>query len=116
MVLGVALSAYAWAAAPTASKAVSGQADGLTTLSITVSSDTDDVYAVTIQGARVEDIRAPKGWVGISSGNNAMFRTGDNPVKRGASAKFRVVTSEPSAGLTVSFRGKDDPIGQPVNL
>lgn len=114
--IGVAMIAPAWAESPTAAKAVAGADEGLTTLAITVSSNTDDVYGVTIKGARIEDIRAPKGWVGISSGSNVMFRTGENPVKRGNSLSFRVVTSEPSAGLTVSFRGKDDSLGQPVNI
>ncbi|HEX5132610.1 MAG TPA: hypothetical protein VFX92_08990 [Candidatus Krumholzibacteria bacterium] len=116
VLLGVVMSATAWAENPTAAKAVSGQDEGMTTIAITVSSNTDDVYAVIIKGARVEDIRAPKGWVGISSGTSAMFRTGDNPVRKGNATSFKVVTSEPSAGLTVSFRGKDDPIGSPVNL
>jgi hypothetical protein len=116
VLLGVVMSATAWAENPTAAKSVAGADEGMTTLAITVSSNTDDVYAVVIKGARVEDIRAPKGWVGISSGSSAMFRTGENPVKRGNSASFKVVTSEPGAGLTVSFRGKDDPIGQPIKL
>jgi hypothetical protein len=116
VLLGVAMIAPAWAENPTAAKAVAGEDGSLTTLAITVSSDTDDVYGVTINGARVEDIRAPKGWVGIASGSSVLFRTGDNPVKRGNSLAFRVVTDEPAAGLTVSFRGKEDPIGKPMSL
>jgi hypothetical protein len=114
--VGVALAVPAWADSPTAAKAVAGEDAGFTTLAITVTSNTDDVYGVTINGARVEDIRAPKGWVGIASGSSVMFRTGDNPVKRGNSLAFRVVTPEPSAGLTVSFRGKDDPVGKPLTI
>lgn len=114
--LGVAMVAPAWADNPTAAKAVAGADEGMTTLAITVSSSTDDVYGVNIKGARVEDIRAPKGWVGIASGTSVMFRTGENPIRKGNSLAFRVVTSEPSAGLTVSFQGKDDPVGQPMNL
>jgi hypothetical protein len=116
VLLGVAMIAPAWAGAPSASKAVAGEEAGLTTLAITVSSDTDEVYAVTIVGASMEDIRAPKGWVGIASGSTVTFRTGDNPVKRGNSLAFRLVTPEASAGLTVSFRGKDDPVGKPMSL
>lgn len=114
--LGVAMVAPAWADNPTAAKAVAGADEGMTTLAITVSSSTDDVYGVNIKGARVEDIRAPKGWVGIASGTSVMFRTGENPIRKGNSLAFRVVTPEPSAGLTVSFQGKDDPVGQPMNL
>ncbi|MDH4038310.1 MAG: hypothetical protein OEX18_15525 [Candidatus Krumholzibacteria bacterium] len=116
VLLGVAMIAPAWADNPTAAKAVAGEDAGLTTLAITVSSNTDDVYGVTINGAAIDDIRAPKGWVGIASGSNVMFRTGDNPVKRGNSLAFRVVTRDASAGLTVSFRGKEDPLGTPVSL
>lgn len=116
VLLGVAMSASVQAAGPTAAKAVAGADEGMTTLAITVSSDTDDVYAVTIKGAQVEDIRAPKGWVGIASGSSVTFRTGENPVSRGNSVAFRLVTPEPSAALTVSFRGKDDPIGAPLSL
>ncbi len=106
----------AWADNPTAAKAVAGMEDGVTTLAITVASKGDEVYGVTIKGARVEDIRAPKGWVGISSGSSVMFRTGENPVKAGHSLAFKIQTTDPAAGLTVSFRGKDDAVGQPVNL
>lgn len=116
LLLLVLAAAPAWADTPTAAKAVTGMEDGVTTLAITVASKGDDVYGVNIKGARLEDIRAPKGWVGISSGSSVMFRTGENPVKTGNTLAFKILTTEPSAGLTVSFRGKDDSIGQPVNL
>ena len=116
VLLGVVISAPAWADNPTAAKAVAGVDGSVSTLAITVTSNTDEVYGVTIIGAKIEDIRAPKGWVGIASGSSVMFRTGDSPVKRGASLAFRVVTTDASAGLTVSFRGKEDPIGKPVSL
>jgi hypothetical protein len=116
LALLVLAAAPAWADAPTAAKAVTGSEDGVSTLAITVASKTSEVYVVSIKGARMEDIRAPKGWVGISSGSTAVFRTGDNPVKSGNSLAFKVMTTEPSAGLTVSFRGKDDAVGAPVTL
>lgn len=112
----LALAAPAWADNPIAAKAVTGSDDGVTTIAVTVTSKSDEVYGVTIKGARMEDIRAPKGWVGISSGSSAMFRTSENPVKSGNALAFKISTTEPSAGLTVSFRGKDDALGQPVNL
>lgn len=116
VIMLVLAAAPAWAQGPEAAKAVAAAEDGVTTLSITVTSKADEVYGVTIKGARMEDIRAPKGWVGISSGSSVMFRTGENPVKSGNTLAFKILTTEPSAGLTVSFRGKDDAIGQPVNL
>lgn len=115
-VLLVLAAVPAWAEGPTAAKAVTGSEDGVTTLAITVACTGDEVYGVTIKGASMEDIRAPKGWVGISSGSSVVFRTGENPVKSGNTLAFKIQTTEPSSGLTVSFRGKDDPIGEPVNL
>lgn len=116
LVLLVLAAAPAYAETPTAAKAVTGMEDGVTTLAITVASKGNEVYGVNIKGARLEDIRAPKGWVGISSGSSVMFRTGENPVKSGNTLAFKILTTDPSAGLTVSFRGKDDALGQPVNL
>lgn len=105
----------AWAAGPSATRSVAGEDNGISTLAVTVTSDTE-VFAVTISGAAVDDIRAPKGWVGVASGNHVMFRTGDNPVKGGNALAFKILTTEPTAALKVSFRGKEDPIGSPVNL
>lgn len=116
VIMLVLAAAPAWAEGPNAAKAVAGSEDGVTTLFITVSSKTEHVYGVTIKGAQMEDIRAPKGWVGISSGSSVIFRTGENPVKSGNALAFKILTTEPSAALTVSFRGKDDAVGQPVNL
>ena len=110
------VAAPAFAAGPSATKAVTSEADGISTLAVTVSSADDEVFAVTISGANLDDIRAPKGWVGVASGNHVVFRTGENPVKSGNSLRFRLLTTEPSASLTVSFQGKDEPIGQPMNL
>jgi hypothetical protein len=102
-------------AAPSAKKAVKAESDGVTTLAVTVSSD-EDVYAVTISGAAIDDLRAPKGWVGIASGNHVMFMTDENPVSGGRSIAFKILTTEPSASLKVTFRGKEDPVGAPLNI
>jgi hypothetical protein len=108
-------AAPAWAAGPTASKAIKAESDGITTLAVNVSSG-EEVYVVTITGAAIDDVRAPHGWVGIAAGNHVMFMTGDNPVKNGSTVAFKIMTTEPSAALKVSFRGKDDPIGKPVDI
>ena len=108
-------AAPAWAAGPTANKAVKAESDGITTLAVTVSSD-EDVYAVTISGAAIDDVRAPKGWVGVASGNHVMFMTDANPVTGGRSIAFKILTTEPTASLKISFRGKEDPVGSPVNI
>jgi hypothetical protein len=109
------VAAPAWAADPTATKAVKAESDGVTTLLVTVSSG-EGVYAVTISGAAIDDLRAPKGWVGVASGNHVMFITDENPVRSGNSLAFKILTTEPSASLKVSFRGKEDPIGSPVSI
>jgi hypothetical protein len=108
-------AAPAWAAGPTASKAVKAESDGITTLAVNVTSS-EEVFAVTITGAAIDDVRAPKGWVGVASGNHVMFMTGENPVKSGNTLAFKIMTTEPSAALKVSFRGKEDPIGTPVDI
>jgi hypothetical protein len=114
--VAVVAAVPALAAGPAATKAVTGEEDGISTLAITVSSGSDEVYAVVISGARVDDVRAPKGWVGVASGNHVVFQTGANPVKSGNALAFKILTAEPSAAIKVSFRGKDDPIGKPMDL
>ena len=108
-------AAPAWAAGPTASNAVKAESDGITTLAVNVTSS-EEVFAVTITGAAIDDVRAPKGWVGVASGNHVMFMTGENPVKSGNTLAFKIMTTEPSAALKVSFRGKEDAIGTPVDI
>ena len=115
MVMAV-VAVPALAAGPSAIKAVTAEADGVSTLAVTVSSAASEVFAVTIYGAKLEDIRAPKGWVGVASGSHVVFRTGENPVKSGNSLAFKLLTTEPSASLKVSFQGKEDPIGEPISL
>ncbi|HXS09123.1 MAG TPA: hypothetical protein VN852_03990 [Candidatus Krumholzibacteria bacterium] len=109
------VAAPAWAAGPSASKHVKAESDGITTLAVNVTSS-EEVYAVIITGAAIDDVRAPHGWVGVASGNHVMFMTGENPVKAGSTIAFKIMTSEPSAALKVSFRGKEDPIGTPVDI
>ena len=109
------MAAPVWAAGPSASKAVKGESDGVTTLAVTVSSD-QEIFAVTISGAAIDDVRAPKGWVGVASGSHVMFMTDANPVASGRSLAFKILTTEPSASLKVSFRGKEDPVGSPLDI
>ena len=53
---------------------------------------------------------------GVASGNHVMFMTDENPVTSGRSIAFKILTTEPSASLKVSFRGKEDPIGSPLSI
>jgi hypothetical protein len=108
-------AAPAFAEGPKATKAVKAESEGITTLAVTVSSS-EDVYAVTITGATIDDVKAPKGWVGVASGNHVMFMTDANPVTSGHAIAFKIMTTEPSASLKVSFRGKEDAVGSPVTI
>jgi copper(I)-binding protein len=94
-------------AAPSATKAVKAESDGVTTLAVNVTSD-DEVYAVIITGAAIDDVRAPHGWVGVASGNHVMFMTGDNPVKAGSTVAFKIADDGPSAALRSSLRGSKE--------
>lgn len=115
VLLALCLAAAPAFAEPKATKAVKAESDGVTTLAVTVSSN-EDVYAVTITGAAIDDVRAPKGWVGVASGNHVMFMTDANPVTNGRALAFKIMTTEPSASLKISFRGKEEPVGSPVTI
>jgi len=71
------------------------------------------IYGVDIRDASgsVADIIAPKGWVGVAGNDRILFRTGARPIRTGATFTFRVYTADPSAKLTVRFRGPKAPFG-----
>jgi hypothetical protein len=116
ILLALFVSAAPAFAAPSATKAVKAESDGITTLAVNVSSD-QEVYTVIITGAAIDDVRAPHGWVGVASGNHVMFMTGEAPIHSGSSVAFKIMTKEPSAALKVSFRDKEqDAIGNPLNI
>lgn len=116
--LGAALVVPALAAGPSASKSVLGDDGSKSVVLVRVTAASRDIYGVTIKDASgsVADIVAPKGWVGVCDGRDIIFRTGGSPIKAGASASFRLVTSNEDAELTVSFRDKDTAVGQSKTL
>jgi hypothetical protein len=116
--LGVALAVPALAASPGASKSVLGDDGGKSVVVVKVTATSDDIYGVTIKDASgsIADIVAPKGWVGISSGRDVIFRTGGSPIKAGSSVSFRLYTSNESGELTVSFRDQKSLIGMSKTL
>jgi hypothetical protein len=116
--VGAALVVPALAAGPSATKSVLGDDGSKAVVVVRVTAASSALYGVTIKDASgsIADIVAPKGWVGISSGRDVIFRTGDSPIKAGASASFRLVTSNEDGELTVSFRDKDTPVGQSKTL
>jgi hypothetical protein len=111
--LTAGVAAPALAADPAASKSVLGEDGGKAVVVVNVTARGQDIYGVTIKDASgsIADIIAPKGWVGISSGRDVIFRTGGSPIKAGSSASFRLYTSNEDAELTVTFRDKKSLIG-----
>jgi len=103
--IGMTLAVSALAQEPQASKRVITDADGTSVVLINVVAAGREIYAMSISDASagVENIIAPNGWVGISSGDRVLFRTGDTPIKPGSSVTFRLVTKNASSALGVVF-------------
>lgn len=103
--LGMTLAAPATAADPQASKRVMTDADGSSVVLVNVVATSREIYAISINDASssIEDIVAPNGWVGISSGDRVLFRTGDSPITPGKSVTFRIVTKNSNASLGIVF-------------
>jgi hypothetical protein len=116
--VAAAVAAPALAADPGASKSVLGEDGGKAVVVVKVTARGQDIYGVTIKDASgsIADIIAPKGWVGISSGRDVIFRTGGSPIKAGSSTSFRLYTSNEDAELTVSFRDQKSLIGASKTL
>ncbi|MEJ2721957.1 MAG: hypothetical protein P8181_12590, partial [bacterium] len=103
----------AMAADPVATKRLVAQGDGASVLAIEVSASSSDVYGVMISddSGSIIDIVAPKGWVGITSGERVLFRSDDKPIESGKRLVFTVLTKDGSAPLAVTFRGAKTMIG-----
>ena len=112
------VSAPAMAADPSVSKTVltTEGADAVVILSVTARGRA--VYGLTVVDASesVSDIVAPKGWVGIASGDLVTFRTFENPIASGSSMAFRIVTKNPQARMSVTFRDAKSAFGGKKNL
>ena len=106
------------AADPTATKSVTGSEDGVSVVVIRVTASGQSVFGVNITDASgsIKDIIAPKGWIGISSGDEVIFRTGKKPIKAGSSLSFRLLTTNEQGGLAISFRDEDNSIGSGKTL
>jgi hypothetical protein len=106
------------AADPTASKGVVGSEDGKSVVVINVTASNQSIYAVTIKDASgsIKDIVAPKGWVGICSGTDVLFRTGEKPIRPGTTLAFRLVTTNETGALSVSFKDENSPVGSAKTL
>lgn len=106
------------AAGPSATKTVGSSEEGTAVLNIRVTAANESVYGVTIKdvSGSIKDITAPEGWVGISSGTDVIFRTGEKPIRGGTSLTFRLLTTNEDGSLSVSFRDKDSPIGSKTTI
>jgi hypothetical protein len=116
--LAVMIAIPALAAGPNVSKRVLGEADGTAVVLISVTATDQTIYAVTIKdaSASIKDIIAPKGWVGITSGSDVLFRTGSKPIKAGTSTSFRIYTTNSGASLTLSFKDDLTTVGESKTL
>lgn len=101
----------AMAADPVVTKSVITEEDGTTALKISVSAANKPIYGITIvdETGSITNIRSPKGWVGISSGDLVLFRSGD-PISSGETVAFRIFTTNKSAPLGITFRDVKSPI------
>jgi hypothetical protein len=106
------------AAGPTATKNVTGGEDGIAVVEIHVTASGESLYGVNITDASgsIKDIIAPKGWIGISSGDEVMFRTGKKPIVDGDTVTFRLMTTNEGAGLSVRFRDELKSVGSAKTL
>ena len=107
-----------FAAGPNATKSVGGSEDGTAVVEIRVTAAGESIYGVTIKDASgsIKDISAPDGWVGISSGTDVIFRTGEKPIRAGSSLTFRLLSTNEGGSLSISFRDKKIPIGSTQSL
>lgn len=106
------------AASPSVTKSVVGGDDGTSVIVLRVSASSASIYGVSIKasGGSVKDIVAPKGWVGITSGRDILFRTGEKPIGSGSTLSFRLYASSEDTEFTVTFRDKDGMIGNAKSL
>jgi hypothetical protein len=97
----------ALAADPVVAKRVVTEEDGSTVLKISISAANQSIYGVTVtdETGSIADIWVPKGWVGISSGDQVIFR-GDSPISSGKTVTFSIVTTNVTAPLGITFRGE----------
>ncbi len=118
IVVAVLVALPVLAAGPTVTKSVTSSEDGVSVVVIRVSASGETVYGINITDASgsIKDIIAPKGWIGISSGSDVMFRTGEKPIRAGNSLVFRLVTTNEQGGLSITFRDENSAIGSGKTL
>ena len=105
------------AAEPTVTKSIFAETADETVLIVQVSAADQEIYGINLADdtGSITDIFCPKGWVGISSGDRVTFRTAD-PISTGQTIQFRIVTTDKSAPLGITFRDKKSPIHTNQNI
>lgn len=103
LALGVMMTSFA-NAEPTVKRSVVADVGGTAVVELSVSASGRAIHAIMIEdtSGSVEDVLAPEGWVGLTSGDKTLFR-GTKPISSGHSLSFRIVTTNKDAGLTVTF-------------
>jgi hypothetical protein len=116
--LGVLIALPVLAAGPSVTKSVLGSDNGTSVVLLRVKASNQAVYGVVVKDASgsISDIVAPKGWVGITSGSDVLFRTGSKPIRAGSSLSFRLFTTNEDGALTVHFKDEQSPIGSGKTL
>jgi len=98
-----------FAAGPSVTKSVAAADDASSVLVVRVGAGGQSIYSITVtdDSGSILDIVSPKGWSGVASEGLIVFATVDQPIAPGSSKLFRIVTSNPDAGLSVSMRDAD---------
>lgn len=106
MALLVLVVLPALAADPAVSRKVETDENGVTMVVLRVQAGSRPIYGMTVDevSGSISNLYAPKGWVGISSGEHVLFRTLEAPIKSGKSASFKIVMPDTQAPLSLSFR------------
>ena len=105
-------------AEPVVSKSIFAESGAETVLLVKISGADKAIFGINLadDSGSITDIYAPKGWVGISTGDEVMFRTGDKPIAKGSTVTFRIVTTNKAAPLGVTFRDRDSSIHVDQNI
>ena len=116
--LGVLIALPVLAAGPSVTKSVIGSDNGTSVVLLRVKASNQAIYGVVVKDASgsISDIVAPKGWVGITSGSEVLFRTGSKPIRAGSTLSFRLHTTNEDGSLTVYFKDDNSPIGSGKTL
>lgn len=107
------LAVPAFAAGPSIHKSVLAGEDGTSVILLRISAGSSAIYGITVEdeSGSIDDVIAPKGWCSIASDSKALFRTGDKPIKSGATLSLRIVSTSENVTFGVTFKDAKTQIG-----